>query len=81
MARQRNIDSRLFELQWLGFDASQVVPQGRDEFGQFVAVGVRARCSQCAVVHINGLACHETGCPNAAAAQRREQEAEVLDEV
>jgi len=24
----------------------------------------RPRCSQCEVVVINGMACHETGCPN-----------------
>lgn len=25
---------------------------------------LRVRCSQCQVMVINGLACHETGCPN-----------------
>lgn len=26
--------------------------------------GVRPSCSQCQAVCINGVACHETGCPN-----------------
>lgn len=26
---------------------------------------IRPRCSQCEVAVINGVACHETGCPNA----------------
>jgi hypothetical protein len=25
----------------------------------------RVRCSQCEALVINGIACHETGCPNA----------------
>ena len=28
-------------------------------------------CSQCAALVINGVACHETGCPNARAPRRR----------
>ena len=36
--------------------------------------GVRVRCSQCAALVINGVACHETGCPNARRAARREEE-------
>lgn len=27
-------------------------------------VGVRVGCSQCQASVINGIACHETGCPN-----------------
>lgn len=26
---------------------------------------VRVHCDQCELVSINGIACHETGCPNA----------------
>lgn len=37
-----------------GFDTSY--PSGR--------VGVTVRCSQCEACAINGVACHETGCPN-----------------
>lgn len=37
----------------LGFDRST------EEEGQ-----VRVRCSQCAAVVINGVPCHEQGCPN-----------------
>lgn len=32
----------------------------------------RPRCSQCEVLVINGIACHETGCPN----QRKEKNEE-----
>ncbi len=35
----------------------------------FDAIGperfARPKCSQCEVLVINGVACHETGCPNA----------------
>lgn len=31
----------------------------------------RPRCSQCQALVINGVACHETGCPNSREAQRR----------
>lgn len=27
-------------------------------------LGVRPRCSQCQTLVINGVACHEIGCPN-----------------
>lgn len=37
----------------------------------------RLRCSQCEVMVINGIACHETGCPNELKAQRQEEEYEV----
>ena len=40
-----------------GFDASWV----RDEED---GGGVRVKCSQCEALCINGVACHETGCPN-----------------
>ncbi len=37
---------------------------------------IRPRCSQCEAAVINGVACHEHGCPNARAAalERRRQE-------
>ncbi len=38
-----------------GFDRSRVVP-----FERGAVVG----CSQCEAVCINGVACHEIGCPN-----------------
>lgn len=37
-----------------GFDKSE-----RDENGEW-----RVRCSQCEALVINGVACHEAGCPN-----------------
>ena len=40
---------------------------------------IRIRCSQCAASAINGVACHETGCPNerrARLAMEREERAE-----
>ena len=39
-----------------GFDDSEAVP---------FETRWRVRCSQCAAAVIQGLACHETGCPNA----------------
>ena len=39
----------------LGFDKATNVP--------FTA-RYRIRCSQCAALVINGVPCHETGCPN-----------------
>ena len=39
----------------LGFDLSKHVPFTR----RFTV-----RCSQCAALAINGVPCHETGCPN-----------------
>ena len=38
-----------------GFDRSHAVPFER---------GARVRCSQCEALVINGIACHERGCPN-----------------
>lgn len=29
-----------------------------------LSVGRRVRCSQCEAMVINGISCHETGCPN-----------------
>lgn len=39
-----------------GFDRSRAIP---------FESGARIGCSQCAALAINGVACHETGCPNA----------------
>lgn len=47
-----------------GFDQSR----GFRQYGQY---GVRVRCSQCAALFINGMACHETGCPNARKRRKR----------
>jgi len=44
-----------------GFDASY--PIGRDDDGRFTNL-VRVRCSQCETMVINGIPCHETGCPH-----------------
>lgn len=38
-----------------GFDQSYSIPFQR---------AWEVRCSQCAAASINGIACHETGCPN-----------------
>lgn len=38
-----------------GFDQSEHVPFTRN---------YRVRCSQCEALVINGVPCHETGCPN-----------------
>lgn len=47
--------NRLQSLRDLGFDLSYHVP-----FTKMYHV----RCSQCETLSINGVACHETGCPN-----------------
>lgn len=47
--------SRLQRLRLAGFDLSEVVP---------FAARWRVRCSQCQAATINGIPCHETGCPN-----------------
>ena len=40
-------------------DRDDIMPDdGSDEYA------VRVRCDQCEACAINGLACHETGCPN-----------------
>jgi hypothetical protein len=41
----------------------QLLAQGFDN-SSVVEDGVRARCSQCEALVINGLATHERGCPN-----------------
>lgn len=47
--------SRVQGLRDLGFDLSEVVPfQGTH----------RVRCSQCEALVINGVPCHELGCPH-----------------
>ena len=38
-----------------GFDRTEHVPFTKE---------YRVRCSQCEATGINGVACHETGCPN-----------------
>lgn len=38
-----------------GFDLSQLIP---------FESGARVGCSQCDALCINGIPCHETGCPN-----------------
>lgn len=38
-----------------GFDLSHPIPFEK---------GARAKCSQCEALVINGVACHETRCPN-----------------
>jgi hypothetical protein len=47
----------------LGFNESYYVRQGEDSYW-------RPRCSQCEALVINGMACHETGCPNDPARRR-----------
>lgn len=44
----------------LGFDGAEIVYPSKDH----PAISVYPSCSQCETIVINGLACHETGCPN-----------------
>lgn len=53
MTRKKPIT--MAELEELGFDKCRQV-----EVGERITIG----CSQCAAVAINGVPCHETGCPN-----------------
>jgi len=55
--------SRVQSLRDQGFDESYAVPFER---------GWKVRCSQCEALVINGIPCHEGGCPN--------QEKETFDE-
>ncbi len=43
-----------------GFDRTALVGAHGGSSGD----GVRVKCSQCEAVFINGVPCHETGCPN-----------------
>ena len=47
--------SRVEKLRRAGFDRSYAIPFERSW---------QVRCSQCKTLVINGMACHETGCPN-----------------
>ena len=44
-----------------GFDLSRPI---YDDATQTIQTGAYVGCSQCEALVINGLACHETGCPN-----------------
>jgi len=60
--------SRLQALRAAGFDRSRLT---HDELGRFM---IRLGCSRCEAMAINGLACHEHGCPNRAQPARNEDE-------
>ena len=49
----------------LGFDQATHVPFTRE---------YRIRCSQCDALVINGVPCHETGCPNTPQPDREDSE-------
>ncbi len=53
-ARRRQQSILLQDLQARGFDRST----------RGSAYSVQLGCSQCAALAINGIGCHETGCPN-----------------
>lgn len=52
--------TRIQSLEDRGFDRSY---QSREDNGQF-SRSFRVGCSQCEALVINGIATHETGCPN-----------------
>ena len=54
--------TRLERLKQDGFDWSY---RSRGQAGQSEGAVIYAGCSQCEVLVINGVASHETGCPNA----------------
>lgn len=44
----------------------QLIARGFDlSTSENASAYLRIRCSQCEAVSLNGLPCHETGCPNA----------------
>lgn len=43
---------------------AELLERGFDQSTPSTAGGVRVRCSQCEALVINGVACHERGCPN-----------------
>ena len=45
--------------------ATRLLARGFDLTCISRASGIRVRCSQCEALVINGIATHETGCPNA----------------
>jgi hypothetical protein len=55
--------SRLSQLRAQGFDLARYV--GSRQW--------RVRCSQCEACTINGIPCHERGCPNKPREERGEQ--------
>jgi len=57
--------SYLESLRRRGFDLSEHIP---------FTNRFRPRCSQCEALAVNGVATHETGCPNERAARRQEDE-------
>lgn len=57
-----------------GFDGSRIIVGDDDEDDKYVHV----HCWQCVALVINGVACHEHGCPNAV---RREEIEEDEDTV
>jgi hypothetical protein len=56
-----------------GFDNTR--REESDDNGTYLAV----RCSQCEAAVINGVPCHERGCPNAAKAKRLAAEEEYAE--
>jgi hypothetical protein len=52
------------------------IEQSLHDSGFDLSKGRHVRCSQCDAVVINGVACHEHGCPNIV----REQDEEFADE-
>lgn len=56
--RKVNIGRRLRDL--LGFDLAYYTRCGGDDFPGYW----RVKCSQCEAIVINGIPCHELGCPN-----------------
>lgn len=50
--------------------------RGFDRCSELASESIQVRCSQCAALVINGVPCHETGCPNQRRAQRQQREEE-----
>lgn len=55
MSTMSSLDERIQQLEAQGFDMCVPLDVG----------GLRIGCSQCEALVINGVPCHETGCPRA----------------
>jgi hypothetical protein len=60
------VQEKLDTLKSQGFDSSYFDELSNPDGSDSGELGVFVKCSGCSVMCINGTACHETGCHNAA---------------
>lgn len=54
--------------------------RGFDRCSELASESIQVRCSQCAALVINGVPCHEAGCPNQRRARRLQEQEDRSDE-